>query len=339
MRQRAVAKRWPADRSAQDGPCTRAMSRAVRAGERDAETRAEELVRRADEDVDAERLHVDRPVRREVHRVAPCERACLVRERRDRGTRWRADGVRRERERDDFRALRELPLEVVHVERRVVVERRDTTLDMDDLERQLLRADESGRVPARSELRRHAPPVRRASPRSRTRQARSHGRTRCTTGRAGGSTWRRSASTSFARRRVLQPAPRASVRLLRGASSEAPVCGPPGAERAARPSLRGASRSRTNCWPASSRPSSTWSRSGGTRPGAQARTARARGGRPLGRLRGPRLSESGRTCRDVRVHAQPRHASTKWRGHSATAASPRGTAGLLRRRGDARARP
>src|SRR5205085_2514420 len=38
------------------------------ARERDAEVRAEELVRRADEDVDAERLDVDRPVRPEVDR-------------------------------------------------------------------------------------------------------------------------------------------------------------------------------------------------------------------------------------------------------------------------------
>ena len=42
--------------------------------------RAEELVRRAEQDVDAERGDVDRPVRRVVHGVGPRERARAVRE-------------------------------------------------------------------------------------------------------------------------------------------------------------------------------------------------------------------------------------------------------------------
>ena len=50
------------------------------AAEGEAEVRAEELVRRAEEDVDAELGDVDRPVRREVHGVRPRERARLVRE-------------------------------------------------------------------------------------------------------------------------------------------------------------------------------------------------------------------------------------------------------------------
>ena len=68
--------------------------------------RAEELVRRAEQDVDVERRDVDRPVRAEVHGVGPGERACTVRELDDAPRIGeRADGVRRERERDDACAI------------------------------------------------------------------------------------------------------------------------------------------------------------------------------------------------------------------------------------------
>ena len=79
--------------------------------------RAEELVRRAEEDVDAESRHVDRRVGGVVHRVRPRERACVVRELDDAcSVRRCAERVRRERERDDPGALRQLPLKVFEVE-------------------------------------------------------------------------------------------------------------------------------------------------------------------------------------------------------------------------------
>ena len=93
------------------------------ARERDAQVRPEELVRRADQHVDAERGDVDRPVRRVVHGVRPGERAGLMRELGDpRRVGERADRVRGERERDDLRPLAELRREVVEVERRVLVD-------------------------------------------------------------------------------------------------------------------------------------------------------------------------------------------------------------------------
>ena len=93
------------------------------APEREPEMRAEELVRRAEEHVDAERGDVDRPVRRVVHRVGPGERADGVRELRDaarvdeRPDAFDASGNATTR----VRSL-ELRLEIVEVERRVVAE-------------------------------------------------------------------------------------------------------------------------------------------------------------------------------------------------------------------------
>jgi hypothetical protein len=84
---------------------------------REAEVRAVELVRRADEDVGARRLHVDRAVRPVVHRIDPRKRAGVVRERRD--LRDRRDGphrVRRPRERYDARAIGEERPEMIDVE-------------------------------------------------------------------------------------------------------------------------------------------------------------------------------------------------------------------------------
>ena len=79
--------------------------------------RAVELVRRAEQHVDAERGDVDRPVRRVVDGVGPGERAGRVRELDDpRDVGQRADRVRGEREGDDARPVGELPLEVVEVE-------------------------------------------------------------------------------------------------------------------------------------------------------------------------------------------------------------------------------
>ena len=77
----------------------------------------EELVRRADEDVDVPGRDVDRPVRRVVDGVGPRERAGVVGELHDpldvgRG----ADRVRRDREGDDARALREELREIVVVD-------------------------------------------------------------------------------------------------------------------------------------------------------------------------------------------------------------------------------
>ena len=91
--------------------------------EGDAEVGAEELVRRADEHVDAERGDVDRSVGRVMHGVGPRERAGLVGELGDPSRVGEgADGVRGEREGDDLRPLSELAREVVHVERRVLVQ-------------------------------------------------------------------------------------------------------------------------------------------------------------------------------------------------------------------------
>ena len=91
--------------------------------ERESEMRPEELVRRAEQHVDAERGDVDRPVRCVVDGVGPGERAGGVGQLGDpRGVRERADGVRGERERDHARPIGELPLEVGEVERRVVVQ-------------------------------------------------------------------------------------------------------------------------------------------------------------------------------------------------------------------------
>ena len=83
--------------------------------------RATELVGRAEQHVAAELTHIDRLVRRVVHRVDPRDRT--------RGTSERADAlricerpgrVRREREGHDPRAVRELALEVVVVDGQLV---------------------------------------------------------------------------------------------------------------------------------------------------------------------------------------------------------------------------
>jgi hypothetical protein len=84
---------------------------------------AAELVRGTDQHVGAERGHVDRPVRRVVDGVDPRQRAGVVGEADDPGgVLQRAYCVRGPRERDDARAVRKLPLEVVEVERAVVVD-------------------------------------------------------------------------------------------------------------------------------------------------------------------------------------------------------------------------
>src|SRR5581483_2827187 len=81
-------------------------------GERDPEVRAEELVRRADEHVDAEGVDVDRAVRRVVNRVRPGERTGTMRQLDDApNVRERADRVRGDGEGDDPRPRRELPLQ------------------------------------------------------------------------------------------------------------------------------------------------------------------------------------------------------------------------------------
>ena len=93
------------------------------AAEGHAHMRAEELVRRADEDVAAPRRDVDRPVRAVMHGIDPRERAGLVRELDDpRDIRTGPDRVRRRRERDDLRPRRALRREVVEVEREIVVD-------------------------------------------------------------------------------------------------------------------------------------------------------------------------------------------------------------------------
>ncbi len=102
------------------------------ADEREPEMRPEELVGRAEEHVDAELDDVDRAVRAEVHGVGPRERAGVVRELDDPArVCQRADRVRRERERDDARPLGQLPLEVVEVERRVVVQLDEADLQVE----------------------------------------------------------------------------------------------------------------------------------------------------------------------------------------------------------------
>ena len=90
--------------------------------ERHPHVRAEELVRRAEEHVDVPAGDVDRAVRPVVDGVGPGERAHAVRQldhSRDIG--GRADSVRGDREGDHLRALGELRLQVVQVEREVLV--------------------------------------------------------------------------------------------------------------------------------------------------------------------------------------------------------------------------
>ena len=90
--------------------------------ERQPHVRAEELVRRAEEHVDVPAGDVDRAVRPVVDGVGPGERAGAVGELDDAcHVGRRPDRVRGDRERDHLRALGELRLEVVQVERQVVV--------------------------------------------------------------------------------------------------------------------------------------------------------------------------------------------------------------------------
>ena len=102
----------------------------VALAEREPEVRPEELVRRADEDVDVPGGDVDRPVRRVVDGVRPRERARLVRERDETGhVRRGPDGVRGHGERDDARALGQERREVVVVELELVGHARDADDD------------------------------------------------------------------------------------------------------------------------------------------------------------------------------------------------------------------
>ena len=83
--------------------------------------RPEELVRRAEEDVDVPGLDVGGHVRRGVDGVGPGESSGAVRELDDPPhVGQRADRVRRDREGDDARAGGELPLEVGEVDVAVV---------------------------------------------------------------------------------------------------------------------------------------------------------------------------------------------------------------------------
>ena len=93
------------------------------ADERNPEVRTEELVRRADEHVEAERLHVDLSVRAVMDGVGPRECARCVRQLRDAlRVGQGSNRVRGEREGDDPGPVGELPLEVVHVEPAVLVD-------------------------------------------------------------------------------------------------------------------------------------------------------------------------------------------------------------------------
>ena len=95
----------------------------LRPAEREPEMRPEVLVRRADEDVDAPVRDVDRAVRAVVDGVGPGERAGVVCEFGDAADVGAgADGVGGNRERDDARAVREFPLEILEIERRVVLD-------------------------------------------------------------------------------------------------------------------------------------------------------------------------------------------------------------------------
>ncbi len=82
---------------------------------------AEELVRRARQEIAAERLHVDRPMRGIMDRVGEYPRAGALGLARDRGDVVdRADAVRCEADRDQLRALRELLAEGIEIERAVL---------------------------------------------------------------------------------------------------------------------------------------------------------------------------------------------------------------------------
>ncbi len=102
--------------------------------ERHPQVRPEELVRRAEQDVDVPARDVDPPVRPVVDRVRPRKRAGAVRELDDPGdVGRRPDRVRRDRERDHARPPGELRLEVAQVEREVFVNAREADDDAEVL--------------------------------------------------------------------------------------------------------------------------------------------------------------------------------------------------------------
>ena len=104
----------------------RQRSKQLAARVREPEVRPEELVRRAEQHVHPRRGHVDRPVRGVVDGVDPGERSDLMREVGDAGgVDERPDSVRRPREGDDPRPLREQGGEVVEIQRRVVPDLRE----------------------------------------------------------------------------------------------------------------------------------------------------------------------------------------------------------------------
>ena len=88
-----------------------------------AEMRAAELVWRAEQDVSADAAHVDRLVRRIVDGVNPGQRAGLAGEpAHPPGIHDRADGIGRPGKRDHLRARPELSLQILEIERRVVIQ-------------------------------------------------------------------------------------------------------------------------------------------------------------------------------------------------------------------------
>ena len=102
--------------------------------EREPHVGAEELVRRAEENVDVPAGDVDPAVRPVVDSVRPGERACAVRQLdHPRDVRRRPDRVRGDRKGDDARPLGELRLEVVEVEREIVVDAREADDDAEIL--------------------------------------------------------------------------------------------------------------------------------------------------------------------------------------------------------------
>ena len=104
--------------------------------------RPEELVRRAEENVHVPARGVDRAVRAVVDGVRPRERADSVREVDDpRHIRRRADRIGGDREGDHARPAGELRLEVVDVQREVVVHARKTNDDAEVLREREPRRD------------------------------------------------------------------------------------------------------------------------------------------------------------------------------------------------------
>jgi hypothetical protein len=102
-------------------PVRRERRRQVRPDRRDPEVRPEELVRRAEQDVESDLSCPQPPVRGHVNGVGPRERADAVSRRRDAaGIRDRPDGIRGQREGDHARALADQRLEGVDVEGHVL---------------------------------------------------------------------------------------------------------------------------------------------------------------------------------------------------------------------------